>query len=101
MSNVNHLKLVVSNPQKQNFFGKFLDWLNKPRDIEIKIPFVKTKNEKLSAIKNFYLKKYRLEDITDPETINIPYFLRVDNKIAEIIKNNAINKEYKKIRGRL
>lgn len=99
MSNVNHLKLVVSNPQKQKFFGKFLEWLNKPRCIEIKIPFMKTKNEKLSAIKRFYLKKYRAEDISFPKTINIPYFLRADIKIAKIIEHNAINKEYKKIRG--
>lgn len=89
----NHLKLVVSN-KKGGTINKFLTWLNKPR--VLKIPFVKTKDEKLAALRKFYSKKYRIEDLNAPNSINVPYFLRTQQKISEIIKKDTINIEYNK-----
>ena len=90
-----HLKLVVSNPPKNETITNFFKWLNEPRFFEIKLPFVKTQEEKIEELRKFYSKKYRLEDLQNSESINIPYFIRVEQKIKEIINSNTIDYEYK------
>ena len=94
MQRENHLKLV--KPLKMGVLDKLFNWLIKPRCFNIKIPFIKTKAEKLAALQVFYRKKYRIEDLRNPDSINIPYFLRAEQKINSIIKNNEIDSEYKK-----
>lgn len=94
MAAQNHLKLVVSNQPKTGTINKFIEWLNKPRFF--KIPFVKSESEKIAALEKYYKKKYRIEDLTNPDSINIPYFLRAGQKISEIIKKGTINAEYNK-----
>ena len=94
MQKGNHLKLV--SPIKKGVLSKILEWLNKPRYLNLKIPFAKTKAEKLAALQVFYRKKYRNEDLQNPDSINIPYFLRAEQNINAIMRNNEINSEYKK-----
>lgn len=90
----NHLRLVINNNGKKNFIQKFIDWLNKPIYFEIKIPFIKTKEEKIQELRKFYTMRFRVEDLRT-EGVNVPYFLRVEQLIKEIILKDTVNKVYK------
>ena len=94
------LKLFVpnNNPKEQKGLKKEEYFQQFKKRLIFKIPFIKTKAEKLAALRNFYTKKYRIADIKAPELISIPYFLRVEQKISEIIKENTIDYEYNKVR---
>lgn len=90
----NHLRLVINNNGKKNFIQKFIDWLNEPRYFEIKIPFIKTKEEKIQELRKFYTMRFRAEDLRT-EGVNVPYFLRVEQLIKEITSKDTVNKVYK------
>lgn len=93
MQRENYLKLVKP---KAGLVNKLFWGLNKLGCLNFKIPFIKTKADKLAALQVFLLQKYRIEDLRNPVSINIPYFLRAEQKINSIIKNNEIDSEYKK-----
>ncbi len=88
------LKNLIKNTLIQGI-QIFVDWLAKPRIISIKVPFMKSTYEKISFLREYYAQKYRAEEMKT-KVIEIPYFLRTNNKLNEIIQNNEIDFEYKK-----
>ena len=94
------LRLVVSNnePKEQKKPKEKSIFNGLKKRLIFQIPFITTKAAKIALIRIFYMKKYRIEDMKAPELISIPYFLRAEQKISEIIKENTIDFEYNKVR---
>lgn len=62
------------------------------------IPFKKKVSEevKISCLREHYLKKFEAED-KQSDGVNIPFFLRAESKVNEIILAGAVGLEYEKI----
>lgn len=63
------------------------------------IPFKKKKvseEVKIDFLRNYYNKKYEAEDKID-DGVNIPFFLRAESKVNEIILTGSVDLEYNKI----
>jgi hypothetical protein len=91
-----HLRLVVSNEEKcmkKDFLlGLILTLKNYFSGLFI------SKNEKIYVIKDVLIKIYRDYELSTGN-IDIPYFVRAENKISAIIKEKKINYYYRKLKN--
>lgn len=91
-----HLRLVISHcrdGKKQDFTVKFF---NKIKDYVDCISL--TKNEKIYIIKDILIKIYRdYEETTG--IIDIPYFVRAERRISQMIRDKKINYYYKRLKS--
>lgn len=106
----NHLRLVPDIPENETFITKNKGFITKTKQIITKfvnsiteseiikrIPFIKTQQEKIEILRKYYNRDFRNEDIKNNFPLDIPYFVRADIKLNEIIKENKVNIEYKRL----
>ena len=88
-----HLTLVYSNKEritkeKSNKLQSLVE--------DIKFLFI-PQNQKIESLRLILLNMYRDYEITSGQS-EIPYFVRAENKINQIIQEGKINYYYKKLR---
>ncbi len=88
-----HLTLVYSNKERIT-----KEKINKLQSLveDIKFLFI-PQNQKIESLRLILLNMYRDYEITSGQS-EIPYFVRAENKINQIIQEGKINYYYKKLR---
>lgn len=88
-----HLTLVYSSKEKINGEEN-----NKLKSLfeNIRFLFI-SQNQKIESLRLILLNMYRDYEITSGES-EIPYFVRAENKINQIIQEGKVNYYYKKLR---
>lgn len=90
-----HLRLVVSNAENSNTTDCSSDYKDYIKDFFNGL-FV-SKNEKIYIIKDCLTKIYKdYEDTTG--IIDVPYFVKAERRISQIIKSGKINYYYNKLK---
>lgn len=88
-----HLTLVYSSKEKTNN-----EESNKLKSLfeNIKFFFI-PQNQKIESLRLILLNMYRDYEITSGQS-EIPYFVRAENKINQIIQEGKVNYYYKRLR---
>ena len=89
-----HLRLVISNGENEDK-GNVSEYWNKFKDFIECISL--SKNEKIIIIKDCLIKIYKdYEETTG--IIDVPYFVRADIRMSQIIKDRKINYYYNRLK---
>ncbi len=88
-----HLTLVYSSKEKsdEKKISKIKSLFNNIRFLFI------SQNQKIESLRIILLNMYRDYEITSGQA-DVPYFVRAENKINQIIQEGKVNYYYKKLR---